>query len=411
MRQINTHDFYVATRSTSRDINRRIALNLIREHQPLSRADLARRMKVGRGVISVLVGELIAEGMIYEGATGEAARGRKPTFLHIRTQDRIIVAVDIRFSRTTLMLTDFGGQEIALDSFETIFVPAQFVSHLAERVMRLLKNHDALMRCEGVGIAVPGIVDHVTGRVLNAPTLGWRNVNLREDFASQTGLTVQVENAAKACAVAQMWQGRGDPVGGQNFAFISISDGVGVGLVVNGELVRGRGNMAGEFGHNPLSLDGPRCMCGSSGCWEAYISNIATLSRFFGRDLSKVGPKTVLEAKGEGVGIKTVSDLASLARAGDPRALAAIQTTGRYLGLGLAGIINALNPARVYLSGEITEAWSLIEGTVRSALSERALTSAAAETVILIARNADYPRLRGAAALVAAPTFAAPRVA
>lgn len=411
MRQINTHDFYVATRSTSRDINRRIALNLIREHQPLSRADLARRMKVGRGVISVLVGELIAEGMIYEGATGEAARGRKPTFLHIRTQDRIIVAVDIRFSRTTLMLTDFGGQEIALDSFETIFVTAQFVAHLAERVMSLLKNYDALMRCEGVGIAVPGIVDHVTGRVLNAPTLGWRNVNLREDFAALTGLNVQVENAAKACAVAQMWQGRGDPVGGQNFAFISISDGVGVGLVVNGELVRGRGNMAGEFGHNPLSLDGPRCMCGSSGCWEAYISNIATLSRFFGRDLSKVGPKTVLETKDEGASVKTVSDLAGLARIGDPRALAAIQTTGRYLGLGLAGIINALNPARVYLSGELTEAWSLIEGTVRSALSERALTSAAAETAILIARNADYPRLRGAAALVAAPTFAAPRVA
>src|SRR6266849_8522932 len=85
MRKINTRDFHVATRTTSRDINRHIALNLIREHQPISRADLARGMKMTRGVVSVLVQELIAQGLIYEGATGEAARGRKPTFLHIKT--------------------------------------------------------------------------------------------------------------------------------------------------------------------------------------------------------------------------------------------------------------------------------------------------------------------------------------
>src|SRR5919106_4646869 len=112
MRKINTRDFRVATRTTSRDINRRIALNLIREHQPISRADLARRMELTRGVVSVLVQELIDQGVIYEGATGEAARGRKPTFLHIRTQDRLVVAVDIRFTKTYLMLSDFAGREL-----------------------------------------------------------------------------------------------------------------------------------------------------------------------------------------------------------------------------------------------------------------------------------------------------------
>src|SRR5438093_5246525 len=109
MRKINTRDFHVATRTTSRDINRRIALNLIREHQPISRADLARRMNVTRGVVSVLVQELIDQELIYEGATGEAMRGRKPTFLHLRTQDRLAIAIDIRFSKSYLMLSDFGG--------------------------------------------------------------------------------------------------------------------------------------------------------------------------------------------------------------------------------------------------------------------------------------------------------------
>src|ERR1051325_4795063 len=125
MGKINPRDFPVATRTTSREINRRIALNLIREHQPISRADLARHMNLTRGVVSVLVQELLDQGVIYEGATGEAARGRKPTFLHVRTQDRLAVAVDIRFSKTYLMLSDFSGKQLSLESYDTIFTRSE----------------------------------------------------------------------------------------------------------------------------------------------------------------------------------------------------------------------------------------------------------------------------------------------
>lgn len=405
MRKINPHDFQVATRSTSRDINRQILLNLVREHQPLSRADLARRMKVGRGVVSILVNELINEGLVYEGTTGEAPRGRKPTFLHIRTQHRFVIAIDVRFSQTYLMLSDFGGRQIALEIFPTIFMVSDLVQELAERVRRLLVTHNALTACEGIGLVVPGMVDHRNGQILNAPTLGWRDVNLRETLAEATGLPVQVENAAKACALAQMWLGHNDAASAQNFAYISISDGVGVGVVVNGELVRGHDNAAGEFGHTPLSLDGPQCMCGACGCWEAYVSNIATLARYFGRDLSKAKPKPALEPS------FTIADLISRARSHDAGALMALRTTARYLGLGLATVVNALNPARIYIGGEITAAWKLIEEEVYEALAERTMTTAAAKTPIHLAPAIEYPRLRGAAALVAAPTFAAPRVA
>ena len=408
MRKINPNDFSVATRTTSRDINRQIALNLVREHQPLSRADLARRMQVRRGVVSVLVNELINEGLIYQGATGETARGRKPTFLHVRTQNRLVVAVDVRFSRTYLSLSDFGGRQIALEMFDTIFAPEKFIKSLAARVVKLLDAHNARSFCEGIGVVVPGIVDHRTGRILNAPTLGWRDVNIRDDLAWETRLAVHVENAAKACALAQMWHANGDAAGAHNFAHISISDGVGVGLVLNGEVVRGHDNIAGEFGHVPLSIDGPRCLCGAAGCWEAYISNIATLSRYFGRDLSKVEPKAVLDGNRNSL---TIPDLIARARSGDAKATGAIRVTARYLGLGLTSLIHAVNPARIYLGGEITGAWDLIEGVVRAALAERALTAEAVGTPIHLAASVDHPRLRGASALVAAPTFAAPRVA
>ncbi len=408
MRKINTRDFRIATRTTSRDINRRIALNLIREHQPISRADLARRMNVTRGVVSVLVQELIDRELIYEGATGETMRGRKPTFLHLRTQDRLAIAVDIRFSKTYLMLSDFSGRQLALETFDTIFSIPEFIKDLAARIRRTLKIQGYRASCEGVGVVVPGMVDHVTGRILNAPTLGWRGVEIRERLAAATGLPVHIENSGRACALAQLWLERGESTGPHSFVYISVSDGVGLGIVVNGELLRGRDHIAGEFGHVPLNLDGPRCMCGANGCWEAYTSNLATLSRYFGWNLSKLSANKLRDAVQSSF---TVLDLVSRARSGDVKALTALQTTARFLGLGLATIVNVINPDAIYLAGEVITAWDLIEDNVREALVERALTDAAGRTPLRITSTQEYPRLRGAAALIAAPDFAAPRVA
>jgi predicted NBD/HSP70 family sugar kinase len=408
MRKINPHDFHVATRSTSRDINRRIALNLIREHQPISRADLARRMRVTRSIISVLVSELITEGLICEGATGETARGRKPTFLHVMTRDKLCVALDVRLSRTYMMLSDFSGHQLALEVSNTITDPSALVKDLSRRIRRMLKSHSATSQCEGIGVSVPGMVDHRTGYILNAPTLGWKQVDFGNELSQATGFPVHIENAAKACVLAQAWLSGGRASTANSFVHVSVSDGVGVGIVFNGELVRGHDNTAGEFGHVPMNLEGPKCMCGARGCWEAYVSNIATLSRYFGRDLSKVPQKPFVGANGYPF---TVDDLVARAHSGDDKAVSAVNTTAEYLGLGLATVINALNPDCVFIGGEITTAWDLIESVVRSSLAERTLTEAAARTPIHIAAAAERPRLRGAAALVAAPTFAAPRVA
>lgn len=407
MRKINTTNFSIATRTTARDINRRIALNVIRERQPISRADLARHMKMTRGVVSVLVQELIEQELIYEGATGEAARGRKPTFLHVRTQDRLAVAVDIRFTKTYLMLCDFSGRQLGIEIYDTVFSVPEFTKDLARRIKKMLKGQGRGAVCEGIGVVVPGMVDQRTGKVLNAPALGWRGVDIRSKIAAATDLPVHVENSGRACALAQLWLEKAETAG-QSFVYVSVSDGVGTGIVMNGELIRGRDHIAGEFGHMPLDLDGPRCMCGANGCWEAYTSNLATLARYFGWNLSQLSPKHTKEMERNSF---TVLDLIARARTGDAKALSAIKASGRFLGLGLATIVNIINPDAVYLAGEITNAWDLIEETVRSAMLERTLTEAAARTPLRITPAQEYPRLRGAAALIAAPTFAAPRVA
>ncbi|HEX8244261.1 MAG TPA: ROK family protein, partial [Longimicrobium sp.] len=154
------------------------------------------------------------------------------------------------------------------------------------------------------------------------------------------------------------------------------------------------------------SLDGPRCMCGLRGCLEAYTSNVATLARYFDLDASVPASREAL--RGHGFGIE---DLIARVRAGDVRAAAALAETGRYLGIGLAGIITALSPARVVVSGEITAAWDVIGVLVAAGVQERTITRAAAATPIVLAPAGDSPRLRGATALLVARRFAAPKVA
>ena len=404
MRPVHPQNLRVATRGTTREINRRIALNLIRTKQPISRADVARLMGTRRGAVSLLVGELIADGSIFEGATGEARRGRKPTFLFVDSRKRCVVAVDIRPTRTFVMVTDLVGQQLAsVTSFPTEREPKRFVADLVKRIKAILAEHKDLGRCQGVGIVVPGMVESEAGRVLLAPNLGWKDVNLRDPMAKALGLPVQIENSGKACALAQLWATR-DEKAPSNFVYITVSDGLGVGIVIGNELVRGHHNIAGEFGHVPLNVDGPRCGCGATGCWEAYVSNLATLSRYFGRDLRE------RPASADAAAL-TVDDLIARARGGDGKAMAALLSTARYLGLGLGSVVNAIDPSHVYIGGEITAAWDLIEATVRSGLAERALTPPAGATPITIVPPEQYPRLRGAAALVAAPSFAERQVA
>lgn len=388
----------VATRGTPREINRRIALNLVRANQPISRADLARLMGTRRSAVSLLVNELIRDGAVFEGATGEAKRGRKPTFLYIDSRQRCVVAVDIRPTRTFLMVTDLMGRQLAsVTSFPTEREPKKCIAGLARRITAILAEHRDLGRCDGVGVIVPGMVEAETGRVLLTPNLGWRNISLRDPLATALDLPVEIENSGKACALAQLWSSAGTRAP-SNFVHITVSDGLGVGIVLGGELVRGQHNIGGEFGHVPINIDGPRCGCGATGCWEAYVSNLATLSRYFGRDQrDKPSP--------EGMSL-TVDDLIARARGGDTRAREALLATARYLGIGLGALINAIDPAHVYIGGEITTAWDMIEGHVRAGLQERVLTASAAATPITIVPAEQYPRLRGAAALIAAKAFA-----
>ena len=156
------------------------------------------------------------------------------------------------------MVTDIVGEPlVGMTSFPTDRDPGRLVAKLAARIRDTLARHPELGRCEGVGVVVPGMVDRTGTRVLFAPRLGWRDVPFQEPLAAATGLPVVIENSGKACALAQAWSARGEPAAPGGLVFLSVSDGLGVGVVTNGQLLRGQHNAGGEFGHIPLALDGP----------------------------------------------------------------------------------------------------------------------------------------------------------
>lgn len=408
MRKIDPNDFILATRGTSREINRQIAFTLIRTHQPVSRAELARLMETSRPNISLLVNELLDERLIREGAKGsQKVRGRKPTFLYINSDKGVAIALDVRASRTYLLVTDSVGTQLGeIISFPTKFDPKEFVASLGWQARKALREIAGQTTCDGIGIVIPGMVDIKSGTVINAPALGWKDLKLSDLLEKEFSETeIHLENSGKACALSQIWSVRSDIRGRNDIVFVSVSDGLGVGVVINGEVLRGRHNTAGEFGHTPLSIDGPKCACGANGCWEAYISNPATLSRYFGRNIDSRHPRSI------DVADFTIDDLIARARNSDSKAITALNSTARYLGMGLASIVNSIDPSVIYIGGEITDAWDLIETQVREALRERALTNSLGSVEIRIVPASEYPRLRGAVALVTAPAFAAPKVA
>jgi N-acetylglucosamine repressor len=228
VRRIDVSQFKVAKRGTSREINRQIALNLVRTKQPTSRADLARLMGMRRGAVTLLVNELIAAGLIFEGAKGPSKRGRRPKYLFIDSRRRCVVAVDMRASRTYLQVTDLLGHPL----LDVVDVPTEkhaptMVAALAVLIRKTLDAHPAFGTCSGIGVCAPGMVDRTTRRLVYAPTLGWRDVEIEHPLSHATGLPVHIENSVRACALAQVWEARNEIPASGDLVFVGIADGVG----------------------------------------------------------------------------------------------------------------------------------------------------------------------------------------
>jgi predicted NBD/HSP70 family sugar kinase len=404
MRKIDLDNFQVATSETARDINRRIVLNLIRNHQPLSRADLARHSGLQRSTVSVITEQLIAERWVTEGANGHAPRGRKPRFLHLNKERVGIIGVNIRPATTSIAFADLDAQFVAQESFPTGRNPERFIAGLIPRLHGLIKIRPEIT-CEGIGVSLPGRVDLTSQRLMFAPNLGWGDFDLKTPLEEATGLPVELENAANACALAAFWFGE-QRQGVRNLVAITVSEGVGGGMIINHQLARGSTGVAGEFGHVTIVEDGIECRCGNRGCLEVYASNSAAVRYYAGAGAPVRNSKSRATSPGQA---PTFEDVLRLAEHRDPKAVEAIHQVARHLGRGIALLVTGLAPDVIVVIGEITRVWDQVGPVIDAEVKRRSFTHA--PTRVIPTDPASDPRLRGAIALVLQKHFGAPSVA
>lgn len=370
----------LASSEVARDINRDVVLELIRNRQPVSRADLSRASGLQPSTISAIVEQLLAEKWIVEGAAVQRPRGRRPTLISLNN-DLVMLVADIRPSQAIVAVIDLNGRLLAREVVPLASEPERGVSTMVDCMKRMQMDHPG-KAFEGVGISLPGRVNPASQRLILSPNLKWSQYDIKGAVEKKISLQVELSNAANAALLSEMWFGRMDGV--RNAVLITISEGVGSAILANGQIVTGKDGLAGEFGHIPIDPAGPQCGCGMKGCWEMYASSRAAI-RYYA-ELAPEAPTV------------TVRDLLHLAENGDPHATAALTRQATYLGRGLRLVTAALSPEVILLAGDFTMSWPTYGQIVQSELESQMLAGAAPR--LMVTTDGELARLRGAGAVV-----------
>src|SRR6267378_5226115 len=347
MKRHGTHNLKMVGVRDLRDINQTIFLHLIRERQPISRADIVKATGLQPGTVSAIVNRLIKEKLIYEGVEGPSSGGRPPKYLHVNAESAYVLAIDLGVKESIYAVSDFNGRILTQRSVLTEGDPENFLRSLSREIHSLVRTQFPRARVEAVGVSVPGLVDRAAGTLIVSPNLGWRAVPVRAFLEAELELPVYVENDANAAAFAELWYGPLDEVSVRTLLCVLVVEGLGTGLFINGELHVGTRIGLGGFGHMVIDPAGHLCSCGRRGCWETFASDRATLERFN----ASVKPRER---------VKTVNDIITLANDKNAAAVEALKDTARYLGEGIANLAHGLSPEVVVIGGAITGAWHLI---------------------------------------------------
>ncbi len=384
----------IARPNTIRDINKQIVLNYVRDRSPISRAEIARETALQRSTVSSIVDDLQVAGMIEEIGSGTSTGGRKPTLLRLKTGIPVAIGVDVTPRETLIALADLSGAVLEQVQFPTSSDAGFMSEKILEIVGRFSKDHGDCGL--GVGISVPGVTDQLVGKVRYIPYFQWRDWEIGRQIEEKYGLPVTIENDANAIALAELWFGREDIRKISNFITVLVAEGVGTGIVFDGQVYRGEKGAAGEFGHMIVGVDAPvQCSCGSYDCWEAHASENAMIARYhrlvnrnvsFGRNVD-------------------VNQIVGLALQGEDNAMAVLNETAKYLGIGISNLIVGLSPQAVVVSGRITKAWDLIADELHN-IVERSVRRGLPKTIVLASSLGDQPTLVGSLSLVLAKKFA-----
>jgi predicted NBD/HSP70 family sugar kinase len=405
-RKLNINQAGRATHQALRDMNEVLVLNLVRERQPISRIDIAGWTGLEGSTVSKIVARLLESGFIYEDGVGHASPqgGRKKRFLHLNPEKVYAIGVDLEPRRIMVALSDFSGRILRSMAMDNDRDPQKAFDAVARSIKKLLQVKESKERVAGIGVSLIGLVDPKEGRILAGESLGWGDdVPVGSMLRSSLNLDLPIyyDNGSRLAALAEIWFGKHTSQQPQDLVFLEIGNGVGAGIVIQGQLYHGSLHGAGEFGHISLDPLGPVCNCGGRGCLEVFAADQATIARYV----------ELCRAEGMTAEVKrkiNIEELVNRGLNGNPRAVEAIRQTATYLGRGLIPVIYSVNPEVIVLGGSVVKAWDILYPEIRRVLAAQVTRFYSSHVSITPSTLEERPSLVGAVALVLARAFSVP---
>jgi len=373
--------------------NSRLILNLLWRERQISRASLARRTGMSPSTVSAIVSDLLSTGLVKETSAGVSSGGRRPIILEFQDQASFIIGIELGATHVSCVLTDLRCKVRASWSAPAaVREEPETALHKMGMAVRSVLEADAVQPSQvlGIGVAVPSPVDKERpGELLPLVVPKWKGYNIASHLEDSFKRPVFVDNDANLGSLAELWWGTG--CSEANLAYIKVATGIGAGLIIDGNIFRGSSGIAGEIGHTSIDPNGPQCVCGLKGCLTTLIGTPALLER----------AADELRARGsDRQPPRGIDELVDAALAGDPMSVELIEYAGEKLGIGIANMLNLLNPKMVVLGGGIARAGDLVLDPVRETIRGLSLPASISNTEILTTGLNEWGIAVGAATLV-----------
>lgn len=333
-------------------------LRLIRAAQPITRTQIAARLSIDKSTVTENAKPLIDKGILREESVSGDGPGRASRVLSFDDRRSIIAGINLGVRHSQVGLTSLAG-DVAEEVDFTTPPDAKTAVNLARTKLDELLRDQHERELKVVGVSVPGMTDAARRKLIFAPNLDWRNIDIATAFRLNEGVRVVVENDATAAAMyeARLKIGNSEEGLAGNFILVRSGTGIGVGLVIGGQIFRGIG-IAGEFGHMTIVAGGKPCVCGNRGCWEQYASAASAASLYLGD-----------RPPSRGESVPRFNEIVSKASVGDTRSRRTLEKIGDFLGIGIANVIMGVGIPRVIISGRLVYGWPFIEEPIKAAIN------------------------------------------
>ena len=386
-------------------INKRDVLRIIRNHGPISKAEISRMTELSIPTIMRLTDDLIDKGIVRVVGKGESTGGKPPLMLELAADAYYLVGIDVGTTNIKTIVMDMEAKIISRIITPTVVSdsPEKIIVRIIDTIEEAVSDSGKpLNKILGIGLGMPGLLDIDMGKVLFSPDFRWENVDLIGPIKERFNMPVYMINVTRAMAMSEKWFGLAKDI--KNFMCINLGYGIGAAIVIDDELYGGGSDSSGEFGHMTLEKNGPQCDCGNYGCLEALASANA-ISKKAGSMIERGEESIILSMAGGDAANIDAKMIYDAAKHGDNLAMEIVRESNEYIGIAIANVINFLDPELIIFEGGVAKAGDILLNGIKSVVERRQMKYTGRKLKILISELGDDAAAIGAASVLIGRLF------